>query len=146
MKYARYAEERGGNNVGAILRIALPIELTSSVRQVFGSERELIWCSRRRAVARRNLLQLPAHLRHFEEEDILIGEICGVCDHQIERLADMSELQAMRLQNGSRASQLVFQSVRAIQQLQEQCQGFVWVSNVTTPNEAVTLPAPTIAT
>jgi hypothetical protein len=136
-KYAGFALARVPPAEGAIMQVAIPSSLLSSAREVFGSEwRDMVWHSRNARVhAEEDDYMFPQRLHHLQNSSILIGEICGQGSHQIRRMHDPSELTAMRLDCGRKASQVVLQSPGVRQGFRAACQGFVWVSALSRPEK-----------
>ena len=144
-KYARYVTQRVPAEEGAILYVAIDQELLSASAQIINPDwRDLIWHSRNDRARRSTRGRLPEQLRRYEDADVLIGEICERSTAQVSRMSNMSEIQASRLSSGGKASQTVFQSPTIIQQLVDNCRGFVWVEALGSRGVAKHYPPPAV--
>ena len=128
LMYANYAVRRTPEAKTAVLHIAVPNDLISDSREIFGSDwRDLVWSSRNETVAEENYRQLPVALRHYEEAPILIGTICKNPTEKITLMSDKSELEELRRPASSKASQFVVQSTTRQREIANACKGFVWI-------------------
>lgn len=130
-RYARYAEERFPSSKGAVLQIAIPNHLVSDAQEIYGDDwRDLIWNSRNSRVTDSNFLRLPSQLKHYENYDVLVSNLCTDSSHKIARMADNSELSIFKLANGAKASQHAFQTISRQQDVARQCTGFFWICDI----------------
>ncbi|KAM4057486.1 hypothetical protein HRG_010777 [Hirsutella rhossiliensis] len=123
--YARFVEARVPSSKAAILQIAIPRDLVDDPLEIFGDDwRELIWHSRKGG------RRLPANLQQYVEASILVGPVCSDGMHLVSRMSDKAELSMMKLSNGSKGSQWAIQSVARLEQIDDACSGFLWVTPV----------------
>lgn len=128
LMYANYAVRRTPEAKTAVLHVAVPNELLSDSREIFGNDwRDLVWSSRNETVAEENLRELPVSLRHYEESPILIGTICKNPTEKITLMSDKSQLEELRRRASSKASQYVIQSIPRQREIASACKGFVWI-------------------
>ncbi|KAK2741952.1 hypothetical protein CKAH01_01379 [Colletotrichum kahawae] len=126
--YARYVEERCEGVKGVILQIAIPNDLVSDAREIFGNDwQELIWNSRNTSIFEDTLRILSPSIRHYESYDVLVSNLCTTSTHRIARMTSQSEIEAFRLSNGTKASQHVIQTQTRQLEIARQSTGFIWI-------------------
>jgi hypothetical protein len=120
-EYAGYAHSRHPEQDAGIFKISVPKELLADSREIFDEEwKELVFaCRSPKKLARSGL---ETQLK-YDEENLLIGPICGISNEQCKRLNEASELKPLTLKTGVKASQDVIKSVKRITDIGEACQG-----------------------
>ena len=120
-EYAAYAHARQPHLDSGILLLPVPRELMADARQVFGGEwRDLVFACRGSENYSQTALKRQAL---YDEDAVLVGEICAMSNVQCERLDDASQLRVMFLKNGMKGSQHVVNSARRLADIAEACKG-----------------------
>ncbi|KAK1957433.1 hypothetical protein LY78DRAFT_686220 [Colletotrichum sublineola] len=128
LKYARYQAERLPPINAAVLQVAIPNNLLSDAREIYGENwRDLVWNSRNKRL-HADGIELPDHLRQFVHSDVLVSNLCTDTTDKISlRLDNKSELQIFELPNGVKATQHVIQTVSRQKEIAKETVGFVWL-------------------
>jgi hypothetical protein len=127
--YAEFAKRRSNNLSVGVLHLAVPNDVLNNSHQIFGEDwRELIWASRGPEA------YIPSHLKEYTTMPLLIGEVCGAGNDQIQGMQDKSEIQPMRLDDGTKPSQHVFQTEEKYLELGARCQNTAWVVEIRDEN------------
>ncbi|GKT88034.1 LOW QUALITY PROTEIN: hypothetical protein Ct61P_05884 [Colletotrichum tofieldiae] len=128
LKYARYQAERLPPIKAAVLQVAIPNNLLSDAREIYGENwRDLVWNSRNKRL-HADGIELPGHLRQFVDNDVLVSNLCTDTTDKISlRLDNKSQLQIFKLPNGVKATQHVIQTVSRQKEIAKETVGFVWL-------------------
>lgn len=120
-EYAKFAHSRRKDLDAGIFKISIPKELLADSREIFGEEwKELVFACR----GPKKFMKASFKTQQkYDEENLLIGPICGISNEQCDRLNDPSELTSWTLKTGVKASQHVIKSVKRLMDIQEACQG-----------------------
>ena len=122
-RYAKWAQTIVDGNVVPveILHVAVPKELTTSSKELFGEEwRRFVWGCRREGE------EVPNDLIYLEEFHWLIGGICHSSNAQVQRMATSAELRIWKLANNQTTSQYYAGNNAIIRLMNEHCVGKVW--------------------
>ncbi|GKT53540.1 hypothetical protein ColTof4_05716 [Colletotrichum tofieldiae] len=128
LKCARYQAERLPPIKAAVLQVAIPNNLLSDAREIYGENwRDLVWNSRNKRL-HADGIELPGHLRQFVDNDVLVSNLCTDTTDKISlRLDNKSQLQIFKLPNGVKATQHVIQTVSRQKEIAKETVGFVWL-------------------
>jgi hypothetical protein len=142
LHYAGYVRSRNGT-ASAIMTVAVPSNLLSESREVFGADwKKLVWSSRNKTVRMRNGGRLPKDLVEYESADVLIGNICGIGNNQVSRLQSSDDIPVLMTPSGAKGSQVVFQGPDMLTKFETECRGYVWISPLNS-TKAIHIPLPT---
>jgi hypothetical protein len=122
-RYAKWAQTIVDGNVVPveILHVAVPKELTTSSKELFGEDwRRLVWGCRRKSE------EVPKDLICLKEFHWLIGGICRSPMAQVEKMTTSAELQMWKLADNQAKSQYYGGNDVIIQLMNEHCVGKVW--------------------
>ncbi|TKA70258.1 hypothetical protein B0A55_07767 [Friedmanniomyces simplex] len=126
--YAKMAEDIKDPVPAGILHVAVPKEMLSQAISIVGTDfKQLVFESR----TQNPRGSVSAHLQHYTTASLLVGPICGVSSDVLTRHAQTADdVTLLGIGQGAKASQYAFQGNDMADELNDKCEGMVWLEEM----------------